>query len=294
MKNIKYIALIASCIAISACSKDRITHPSFEPMDDFYNKHKVEEQEFIIENEDSSGPIIGNQGTKLYMSKRLFKFSDRADVVDFPYTIKLVELYKNKDVIFYQFPTPHSNGALNNGGEIRVRAYKNHEELVLKTESSYSSSFSSTVTEQNMNPFQGTVTSDDKFSAWNAATDGSTVVVSNSEYAYTSFLMGWITPAVNKPGSGTGTINFTVNGSGGEFIDLALVFKDFHCVLTGNALKLEGIPVGESATVIGMAMDQDGEYRLHRTFITTSSSMDIELKMNIVTEADLLNTLEGL
>lgn len=294
MKNINYIVLLAIGIALASCSKDRITHPSFEPMDDFYNEHKVDEQEFIITNEDSSGHITGNQGSKIYVSKRLFKFSDRSDAVDFPYTIKLIELYKYKDVIFHQFPTPHSSGALNNGGEIRVRAFKDHEELVLKSGSSFLSAFSSTVTEQNMNPFQGAVSTDDKFSAWNAANDGSTVVVSNSEYNYNSFLMGWITPAVNNPGTGTGTINFTVNGTGGEFIDLTIVFNNFHCVLTGNDLKLEGIPVGESATVIGMAKDQDGKFRLHMDNITTTSSMDIELKMLEITEVNLLSTLEAL
>lgn len=294
MKNLKLIALITCCIMIAACSKERITHPSFEPMDEFFNEHKVDEQEFIITNEDTDGPIVGNQGSKIYVSKRLFKFPSRSDAVDFPYTIKLVELYKNKDVIFYQFPTPHGSGALNNGGEIRVRAYKDNEELVLKSGSSYLSSFSSAVTEQNMNSFQGTVTSDDKFSAWNAASDGSTVVVSNDEYAFTSFLMGWITPAVNNPGTGTGSITFTVNGTGGEFIDLAVVFKNFHCVLTGNNLKLEGIPVGESATVIGMAKDQKGKFRLHKADITTSSSATIELKMDEISEADLLTTLDAL
>lgn len=294
MKNIKYIVLIASCIVIAACSKDRIKHPSFEPMDAFFNKHKVEEQEFIITNEDSAGPIIGNQGTKIHVSKRLFKFPNRADVVDFPYTIKLVELYKNKDVVYYQFPTPHANGALNNGGEIRVRAYKNNEELVLKSGSSYLSVFSSAVTEPNMSPFQGTTTSNDKFSAWNLATDGSTVVVSSNEYAFTSFLMGWITPAVNAPGAGTGSIDFTVKGAGGAVIELAIIFKNFHCVLTGNNLKLEGIPVGEPATVMGMAMDQDGKYRLHKSEITTTSSMSIELKMDEISEVNLLSTMDAL
>jgi len=292
MKNFKYVLIAAICIAIAACSKDRIKHPSFEPMDEFFDANKVAEQEFIITNEDSSGPIIGNQGSKIHVSKRLFKYSDRADDVDFPYIIKLVELYKYKDVILHQFPTPHTSGALNNGGEIRIRAFKETEELVLKPSNSFLSVFSSTVSEQNMNPFQGTVTSDDKFSAWNAASDGSTVVVSSNEYAYTSFLMGWITPAVNKPGAGT--IDFTVNGSGGEVINLIIVFKDFHCVLSGKNLKLEGIPIGETATVLGMAKDQDGNFRLHKSDITTEASMTIELKMDEITEVNILNTLEVL
>jgi hypothetical protein len=294
MRNLKYLILLVSCIIIAACSKDRINHPSFEPMDEFFNEHKVEEQEFIINNEDSTGPIVGNQGTKIYVSKTLFKYSDRNDPIEFPYTLKLIELYKNKDVIFNQFPTPHVSGALHNGGEIRVRAFKEHEELVLKPSSSYLSVFSSTVTEQNMNSFQGTVTSEDKFDAWNAASDGSTVAVTNNEYAFNSFLMGWITPAVNNPGTGTGSIDFTVNGKGGEFIDLAIIFKNFHCVLTGNNLKLSGIPVGESATVIGMAKDQDGKFRLHKENITTSASQTIELKMDEISEADLLSALEAL
>lgn len=294
MKNIIHIVCLFLVGLIVSCSKDRIDHPSFKPMDEFYNKHKVEEQEFVISNEDSSGPIVGNQGTELYLSRRLFKFSDRNDEVTFPYVIKLVELYKYKDVIFYQMPTPHINGPLNNGGEIRVRAYKDAEELVLRSGSSYESRFSAAVTETNMDAFQGVVTSSEEFSSWKMATDGSNVSVNNGKYVFNSFLMGWITPGKNTPGSGSTNIDFKVKGSGGEVIDLILAFKNFHGVVMGNDLKLNNLPIGESATLLGMAMDDKGKYRLHQSEITISNSMTIDLKMEEVDEATLLATLESL
>lgn len=289
-------------VLLLACNKDRVideeeveeeTKDSFQPMDEFYNENKVEEQEFIITQEDSTGHITGNQGTEIYVSKNLFMYPDRSDSVTFPYKIKLVELYEYDDIIFYQMPTPHSAGVLNIGGEIRVRAFKDAEELVLKPGYFYAAKFSSVAKYTDMKVFQGTV-SNEAFSAWNLSTDGSSVSVVDSKYLVSTYKMGWVTPAKNNGASSTTNITFTVDGSGGEFIDLAIVFKDFHGVVLGGDLKLSDVPVGVSATIIGMAKDQDGNYRLHKQDVTTSANMSITLDMQKVTESELLSALDGL
>ena len=294
MKGSRFLLVAAVISVFTACNKDRVTDPSFEPMDEFYNENKVEEQEFIITSEDSAGQIIGNQGTELFVSKRLFQYTNRPDEVTFPYIIKLVELYQYDDIIFYQMPTPHTDGALNNGGEIRVRAFKDKEELMLKPSLFYSSEFSSTVTETAMDAFHGEYPNEE-FSQWIKASDGSNVTISaNNRHLVNSYQMGWVTPAKNRPGSGKTDIKFAVNGTGGEFIDLALCFKNFHCVITGNNLVIKDAPIGEEATLIAMAKDSKGKFRRYKSVVTVAAGMPIQLQMEEVDEASLLAELDAL
>ena len=293
--KIKFL-LLPLAIALLSCSKDRIQEEetdSFSSMDEFYNENKVEEQEFIITNEDSTGHITGNQGTEIYVGKDLFIFIDRSDEITFPYSIKLIELYDYDDLIFNQMPTPHSSGVLNIGGEIRVRAFKNAEELVLKPTMFYGAKFSSTATETDMKVFYGNL-SGEKFSSWEMAADASSVSIVDTKYLALIYKMGWVTPAKNTSFTEKTNITFTIEGSGGENIDLAIVFKDFHGVLIGDNLKISDVPVGTSATIIGMAMDQNGKYRLHKQDVTTSANMTVKLDLQIVEKAALLSTLDNL
>lgn len=292
--QIKFLVLPLAALLLS-CSKDRIEETktdSFSSLDEFYDENKVEEQEFIINNEDSTGHITGNQGSEIYGGRSLFMFSNRADEVTFPYKIKLIELYKYDDIIFYQMPTPHSDGILNSGGEIRVRAFKDDEELVLKPTLHYIANFSSTATESDMKVFYGNLNGE-KFSDWSMAADASSVAVTSGKYVASIYKMGWVTPAKNRTGN-KADITFTIDGSGGENIGLAIVFKDFHGVITGKNLKLTDVPVGESATIVAMAKDQDGNYRLHQQDITITGATTIKLDMKTVTKEALLSALDKL
>lgn len=292
MRYLKYILPLVAVVILVACSRARVNHTSYLPLDSFYDQNKVEEQEFVITSEDTTGEIIGNQGTELIVAKRLFQDAN-GNEIDFPYSVKLVELYKYKDMIFYQMPNPHASGALNNGGEIRVRACKDNAELDLKSGSFFLANYSSTVTETDMVAFQAEVTSDEKLDKWNLASDGSNVVVDNDKYVLSAYSLGWSSPAKNNTSSKT-DITFNIQGEGTENIDLAIAFKDFHCVLTGKNLKIEDVPVGESATVIAMAQDNNGNLRLHEQAVTTSSGMSIDLEMSSVSEAELMTVLDNL
>ena len=294
--KIKFLVLPLA-FALFSCNKDRIDDDvvtdSFSSMDEFYNENKVEEQEFVITNEDSVGHITGNQGTELYGGKSLFMFSDRSDEVSFPYSIKLIELYEYDDIIFYQMPTSHSDGVLNIGGEIRVRAFKDAEELVLKPNLFYVAKFSSIATENDMKVFYGNVTNE-KFSSWTMANDASSVSVVDNRYLVNLYKMGWVSPAKNTAYSGKTDIKFTVEGSGGENIGLAIVFKEFHGVITGKNLTLSNVPVGASATIVAMAKDQDGNYRLHQQDVTVTADLTIKLDLQKVSKESLLSTLDAL
>ncbi len=280
-------------LLIQSCKKDRITGDKFESMDAFFETNKVEEQEFIITSEDSTIPIIGNQGTELFVGRRLFKFLDRNDAIELPYSIKLVELYTCKDALMYQVSSSTTTNPLENKGQIRVRACKSGEELELISGNYFVSNFSSTVSSSDFNAYQEKVSSS-FVNSWLLATDGSTVSVSDAKYSYKTFALGWLSPAKLKTSTGVTAVTFEVEGSGGESITLAICFDDFHGPISGKNLELKNVPIGEKVTVLGMAQDQNGKFRLHKSSVTITASMVVKLDMKIVEEADLLSTLGGL
>lgn len=131
--NMNVLAVFASVLLIQACSKDRIEETPLNQYGDlntYFDSKKQAEQEFIIDTSGNS-PIIGNQGTKIGIGKQCLKFPN-GDSVTWPFTVKLVELYKPKDMIYYQMPTVAGGNILATEGEIRLRVFKNNTELLLK------------------------------------------------------------------------------------------------------------------------------------------------------------------
>ncbi len=135
--SVFYTILVA--FTVFSCSKDRIDPTPklnrYEPISTYFKTQKSPEQIFeITENDDI--PIQGLQGTKVWLPKGLLMFPDGQDV-DYPYTIKLVEAYCPKDMMYYQKPTTAHGNIVETEGEVRIRAFKENdygkiEELVLK------------------------------------------------------------------------------------------------------------------------------------------------------------------
>ncbi len=131
IKIILFLAILLS-ISLTSCKKDRIEKSmnEFEDLNEYLNLKKQAEQTFVIDS-NGTGPIIGNQGTKIWISKECLQTLNGNDIT-WPYTVKLVELYTPSDMIYWQMPTVSSNGILQTEGEIRLRAFKDNDELKLK------------------------------------------------------------------------------------------------------------------------------------------------------------------
>src|ERR1035437_3327122 len=134
-KNIlKYfIAMAAMSLIYTACKKDRVQEKSlyaYSSPNRYLNSKEQAEQTFVIDT-NGTGPIVGNQGTNIWMGKSCLMFPN-GDSVYYPFTVKLVELYTPKDMIYYQMPNVASDTILETAGEIRLRAFKNGTELLLR------------------------------------------------------------------------------------------------------------------------------------------------------------------
>lgn len=291
MKKI-FLALIISVVTITSCNKDRIEEEAeFQPMDQFYNDNKPQEQEFIITSDSGSGPEIGIQGTELWGFRDVLQYPN-GDTIPFPYSLKLIELYTYKDMILYRMPSLAGTNILETGGEVKIRACHAGNELVVIPGKLYPMVLSTTPTVPNMKVYHGNHPNDE-YGDWELTSDGS-LVVDTGKYGLGLAKLGWQNCGKNGSANGTTTIDFTVDGKGGEFIDIFITMKDYHGVLKGGDLKLENAPIGESATIMAMAMDQNGDFRLHKQTLTITSGLSIKLDMKIVSEAALLSELSGL
>jgi hypothetical protein len=129
-----YINALIIALTLANCSTERIDpkndKESFEKADDFLDSKKAEEQFYEI-TEEGDGPLVAQQGTKIWLSKDILMYPN-GDSVQFPYIIKVVELYTPSDMIYYQMPSVSGNELLTTHGEVRIRAFKNDVELVLR------------------------------------------------------------------------------------------------------------------------------------------------------------------
>lgn len=286
------LPILFSGIALVSCNKDRIEEEAeFQPMDEFYNEHKAEEQEFIIHSDSGSGPLIGKQLTELYGYRNILQYPN-GDTVPFPYSIKLIELYTYKDMILYRMPSLAGTAITETGGEIKVRACHDGNELVLIPGKFYPAVLSTQPTQPNMKVYQGNHPNNE-YGDWTLSSDGSTVL-DTGKYALALGKLGWQNCAKIGTSGGLGKITLKVEGKGGEFINLFLAMENYHGLVKGNNLEIENAPLGQEATLIAMAMDQNGDFRLHKESITISANQTITLDMKVVSEAALLSELSGL
>jgi len=119
-------AMVAAIGVFSGCSKDRVDaedeKSSYKSANEYLDARKQAEQEYEI-TEDGTGPIVAQQGTKVWAVKEKLMFPN-GDAVTYPYTVKIVELYTPKDMIYYQMPSTSGLNLLTTAGEVRIKAVK--------------------------------------------------------------------------------------------------------------------------------------------------------------------------
>ncbi len=156
-RDIYMVSAIAMLFLFSyGCKKDR-TYPSIKKVystpDTYLNSRKKSEQVFNISDQNSLH-IVGRQGTSIYFNKETFSLPDGSPV-DYPYVVKLVELYKPYDMIYYK-AFPVSDGVpLITQGEVRISAEKDNVPLALRPGTDFKLEFPANNIMQNMYLFLG-------------------------------------------------------------------------------------------------------------------------------------------
>ncbi|MCO6500428.1 MAG: hypothetical protein J5I47_08645 [Vicingus serpentipes] len=293
MKNIKHLSLALLALTIFtvySCKKDRIEKKQvneYQSPNDYLDSKKQQEQEFII-NGPSNDTLQGNQGTRVYGAKNCLQNST-GDTIDYPFTIKLVELYTPKDMIYYQIPTVAAGNILETDGEIRLRAFKGTEELTLKPSCPYAIEMPNAAPKNYMNIFYG---STGTIVDW---TD-SQVAFGTNAYGYigSPTTLGWIN-CDKTIGTGTGhTLTFTSSTDNLQNVAIFIYFTGIKGVMQVYNMTSGLIPDGSNVKIVMIAVNSSGDLYTYKETRTVTSSSTIDVELTAISDADLTNHLDNL
>jgi len=308
MKNLKTITaalmiFVSIVMLISACSKQRTEEElnEYSSPDDFMYENRPEEQTFTLTG-DSGGPIIGNQDTHLWMDSSIFMYTNGNDV-SYPITIKLIEIYKPKDMELYEMPTVAQGNLLVTGGEIRVRAFKDNDELVLKPNKVYACKMPSQNLDANMSIFYGKEVGDIIDWMDNASDVSTNSGINSLEFItpdssdYYSLLvpvMGWINCDYFYNTTNPTTLTFDSDVDDLTNVVKFLYFPDIKSVMEVYGNVSGNIPVGANVKVLCFAANSSGSMFYFYQDMTVAANQTTMVTMTQISEADLLTLMDGL
>jgi hypothetical protein len=290
------------------CSKQRVAPVEYEEPTDFMFDNRPEEQEFVLDTGGGSA-IIGNQGTHLYMDSSIFMYPGGGDV-SYPIIIKLIEVYTPKDMMLFELPTISNGQLLTTGGEIRVRAFKDNQELVLKPNKTYFCKVPSQLPDPSMGMFFGEESGDDVIWHDNASSvssslgvDGLELLMINTDSLATTFpfagigydlvvpVMGWINCDyfADYDQQNLTTVTFVsstddVEGGMKKF----LYFTDLLSVVQVSDAASGNVPIGAHVISICFGIHPSGAMYYHSSEFDIQAGQQVEVTMVETTEAGLL------
>ena len=313
MKNMKHASglllpvMVVIILIISGCSKQRIEQKSVKEYDsqatnNYLDSKKQQEQQFTIDST-GSGPIVGNQGTTIAGTKNCLMFPN-GDTVAFPFIIKLVELYTPKDMIYYQMPTVASDTIMETDGEIRVRAYKNGTELMLKPGCDYAITMPNAAPKNYMHVFYGFASSGytnwtDNPAALGVSTSVNPVFSTNTNYYAAQIAkLGWINCGYKRGSNTNHSLTFASSTDNLANVSIFVYFPTTNPARAGvmqvRNLVSGSIPNGSSVKVIAIGVDASGQLFSFNKTLTVNNNEKIEVTMAAITDADLTTFLNGL
>ncbi len=291
-------------ITFTACKKDRIEEDrslnEYSSPNSYLDSKKQDEQEFII-TADSGGPIVGNQFTTIWGGRQCLMFPN-GDTVALPYTVKLVELYTPKDMIYYQVPTVSYDTILETDGEIRVRAFKDGTELVLVPGCSWAIKMPNTSPKNYMHTFYGFQPQAPSSFNWtdNPAVLGVTTsfnpifTTATDGYLNSIVKLGWVNCGITRGSSNNHHLSFASTTDDLTNVAIFVYFPATKTVMQVFGSLSGSIPDGSSVKIVAIAVDGSGTLFSFNQNLTMTSSTAVEVTMAATTDANLTALLNGL
>jgi len=277
------------------CKKDRIQSPpppplnSYTPVNTYLDSKKQQEQDFIITGP-ANDTIVGNQGTRIYGGKNCLQLPN-GDTIAYPFTIKLVELYTPKDMIYYQMPTVASGNILETDGEIRLRAFKGTQELSLRpSPCAYGIEMPNTSPKSYMNVFYGS--NNGNYVNWADSQVGFTT----TSYGYLAYPnpLGWINCG-NQIGNGTGsTLTFTSSTDDLTNVGIFIYFTTTKGLMQVYGASSGQIPNGSSVKIVMIGVNSSGSLYSYTESRTVNANATIDVSLSQTTDATLTAYLNNL
>lgn len=297
------VVALASCFIIS-CSKERINSQnlnSYNSPNSYLDSKQDAEQEFTIDSA-GTGPIIGNQGTKIWTGKNCLMMPN-GDSITYPFKIKLVELYTPKSMIYFRMPTVAGGNVLETDGEIRLRAFKGATELLLRPGGCYAQIEMPNVAPKNYmrvhygyNPTTAFVDYTDNATLVGAASASLTPLFTPTSYGYLGQIgkLGWIDCGVNGASSNSSILTFTSTTDDLTNVAIFIYVPASKTVIQSYNLTTTPIPNNSAIKIVAIAVNASNQLYFYNQNLTLTSSQTISVTMNATTDASLTSLLSSL
>jgi len=302
--NILLVVIIGLLMSVS-CSKERTEkqiQTEYANLDDFYNLNEPQEQDFLI---DSTGgdTITGQDGTKIWgIPKEIFMIKSTQQDITYPYHLKLLEAYSIKNMIMMRLPGIAQGSLLHSAGEVRIKAFKNSDELAIKNNFYLPFLAPASNPVNNMEAYYGFTNG--TTSDWNndamqtdyLFTSDNVTSVNDTTNGYITHIsrLGWTNIGKKVIPGAQANITFTATGTNTNFIDIYIVFNNLHNYIKVSNLAANNLPSGEPVTVFAIAKGSDGTMYYFKNNYTITSGLVVDLQMNASTEAQVLSELGSL
>lgn len=297
MKNIIFIlGIFFIMLQMFSCSKDRITKKEqlneYESINQYFDSKKQPEQEIIIDT-NGQGPVIGQNGTKIWPNKSCLMYAN-GDSVYFPFTIKLVELYPPKDMIYWQKPTVSYNQLVNCVGEIRLRVYKNGQELYLRPGCGWMIEMPDNAPQPGRYVYYGA--ENNGIVNWVQSTSEQFNTTPTGYITYISRL-GWIAngkPAITNPSTTYTQYTFTSTTDDLTNVAKFIYFPSLRSLVQVYNQPSINLPVGDTAKIVLIGRNSNNQlfYFYQKTII--NSANQVQVSLSPITDVNLTNLLDTL
>jgi len=305
--QITQVAIVAGLVVFASCSKDRI-QPSlnkYSSMDSYFASKQQKEQDFTIDTT-GPGPITGNQGTSIWPAKNVLMYQHGDTNVYFPFTLRLVELYTPKDMIYYQLPSVSGGNVITTAGEVRVTATKGDSILVLRPKKSWQVEMPNANPQSGMSVYYGNqlasyldwVSSTGQFTA-NQNYKYVTTAAPHDSVATKGYIgqidtLGWISCAKSIDLTANSTFKFTSTTDDLTNVSIFMYLPSRKSLMQVYKQTSGLLPVGDSVKIIIMGMSGNDIYCYYLATTVASSATTLPVSLAKITDADLTTRLNGL
>ena len=175
-----------------------------------------------------------------------------------------MELYTPKDMIYYQMPTVASDTILETAGEIRLRAFKNGTELLLRPGCSDAVKMPNASPQNYMRVFYGYQVSN--YINWTdnpvplGVTGGFIPAFGTTSGGYLGSIarLGWINCDVTRGGANNHTLSFVSSTDILTNVAIFVYFPATKTVMQVYNVVSGSIPDGSAVKIVAIAVDAKG------------------------------------
>lgn len=293
--------VIGLSLLFSSCSRDRIERDlnTYESPNAYLDSKKQDEQIFVIDSA-GPGPIVGNQGTTIWGSIDCLELPG-GGAVTYPFLVKLVELYTPKDMIYYRMPTVSAGMPLETAGEIRLRAEKDGQELLLSQPCAFQVSMPNAAPTPNyMNVFYGIENGDVVDWTTDLGVFGITQIqnpvfnVDTIGYSALIEKLGWINADRSVTTSSVQSITFDSEEDDLTNVMFFAYLPGTNTVLQSSNGVISGIPAGAQVKVIAIAVNTSGNLFHFYQELTVNANTTVMVVMSEISDPNLTSLLDSL